>query len=402
MCRCWPCLWASLWMAGCSVAVATGDDPVVVGGKAPGQRCVCDVECGSVEGHDGVCVRGVCMSRASASCPGPGRTEPCPTGSRCWQLEGVPPEDAAICWPDCDTYSCLGLCDMDGSCSWTWYTDCDPGCGLACSEPTAACDRDGDCDPGDRCVDGRCVLDLGAGPGPAGDATCDLPPSRCAGDEAHCGELVQFEPTEGRGYVDYRVNGEGPEQYRSWLRRDAVVAVQYAAAVVDCIAAEWDTGNGAPIGLVDMSERDGSIPGTAVGAPGHPVGTHTDGHDIDVAYYQDGTGDNAPRAVCEHRENGLDVYHCVEEPTLLDPWRTALFIGALAEHGALRLVGVDGRIGPKVDSAMATLCADGWLDPIACFGSPLGWEEEDEGHGLFRFHHHHMHVSFHDATYAQE
>jgi len=159
-------------------------------------------------------------------------------------------------------------------------------------------------------------------------------------------------------------------------------------------------GHGAPIGLIDMSERDGSIPGTSEGAPGHPPGTHTDGYDIDVAYFQDGSEDNAPRSVCAHHVDGRDAYHCVDDPHLLDPWRTALFVGALAEHGKVRLVGVDGRVGPRVESAMATLCAEGWIDPVACFEFPLAWEEEDRGRGLYLFHHHHMHVSFWDAAYG--
>lgn len=50
--------------------------------------------------------------------------------------------------------------------------------------------------------------------------------------------------------------------------------VKYAAARVACLADGWDLGNHQPIGLGDMSEADGSIPGTSIGEPGRPDNTH--------------------------------------------------------------------------------------------------------------------------------
>ena len=94
-------------------------------------------------------------------------------------------------------------------------------------------------------------------------------------------------------------------------------------------------------------------------------------------------------------EGGSDAYHCTSDPYLLDPWRTALFIGALADHPNIRVIGVDGRVGPLVESAMATLCRDGWLTGRACSsGAPLAYEETNQGYGWYHFHHHHMHVSY--------
>jgi hypothetical protein len=67
------------------------------------------------------------------------------------------------------------------------------------------------------------------------------PPERdCTGTGAYCGELIQFAPEDGPGYVDYPQNGETWEnQYRSFARRDLVMLVKWATAYVAwhcCIA----------------------------------------------------------------------------------------------------------------------------------------------------------------------
>ena len=242
------------------------------------------------------------------------------------------------------------------------------------------------------------MVDIGTPPpGPVPSCAAGVgavPDWRCTGDAAYCGELVPFEPDEGPGWWDYPLNGEtSTDEYRSYIRRDVMMLVTYAAAMVDCQASGWDFGNGGRLGLGDMSEVDGSIPGTRDGDPGHPAGTHEDGHDMDLAYYQTGTPDNRLRAVCEHTIDGADQYHCTSEPTLLDPWRTALFLGHLHASSQLRVIGVDGRVGPLVDSALSQLCADGWVDTSACSSHAVTWEETDTGRGWFRFHHHHLHIS---------
>ncbi len=259
----------------------------------------------------------------------------------------------------------------------------------------------GSCNEGLACWDGRCVPDAGEGPGDGPGPNCTLPQLICEGTEAYCGELIQFDPVEGDGYIDYPENGETwDNQYRSWLRRDVVMMIQYAAAYVACKAENWTFGNGGPVGLIDMSEQDGSIPGTSIGQPGHPYGTHTDGKDIDVAYFQVSTSNNKARAVCKHHEwYGSDAYHCTEYPHLLDPWRQALFIGAIFEHPALRVVGCDGKAGPMIDYAFEYLCDHNWLSEDACETSKLTYEETDQGRGWFYFHHHHTHVSFTPPDY---
>ena len=207
-----------------------------------------------------------------------------------------------------------------------------------------------------------------------------------------CTELAAFEPRTSPAYEDYPANGElrGLE-YRSYLRGPLVHIVQAAAERVRVLADGWSSGHGGPVGLGDMSECDGSIPGTSIGAPAHPVGTHTGGLDIDIAYFQTGTSDNRLRPVCGSALDGVDQDHCTEPPELLDVPRTALFIDALARSGAVRVIGVDGRIGPLLEAGLQALCDARITD---CADVPLAYETSDTGLGWFTSHHHHMHVSF--------
>ena len=208
---------------------------------------------------------------------------------------------------------------------------------------------------------------IDAFPGDAPEPQCEnLPSLYCIGDSEYCSELVQFDPPEGEGYIDYPMNGETwGDQYRSYIRRDLMMLIKYATAKVACKSADWNYGNFASLGLIDMSEVDGSIPGSSIGYPGHPPGTHEAGKDIDTAYYQLYTDDNMGREV------GLNYeYHLVEPPFNFDKWRTALFISYLSEHPLLRVVGVDGQIGlilEGVDDQEGTfdeLVNYGWIDQI--------------------------------------
>jgi hypothetical protein len=359
----------------------------------PGGACDCDADCKSVDGHDGICVFGVCMTRASGACSSAGSQAECPAGSRCWGLQGV---DGSICWPDCSAHGCAGTCDNDGSCAPDASSDCRYSCSTYC-----ACQQ-GDCAAGEQCVSGACVPLSGDAPGAGPGPDCpNLPQRDCTGGNAHCSQLVQFDPAVTPHYEDYPINGETwQNQYRSWLRRDLRMLVDYATAKTLCKAGDWATGNGGPLGLGDMSEMNGAIPGTSVGQPGHPQNTHTNGPDIDLAYYQIGQQNNRLRSVCPHVQNGQDQYHCVGEPHILDVWRTALFLGFVFESPRVRVIGVDGKVGPLVVSALGELCALGWLEPASCGNVALAYETTNTGQGWFRFHHHHAHISLKTTSYA--
>lgn len=334
-------------------------------GVMPGGACDCDTDCAATTLHPGLCLGGVCMNEADGTCSAVGSSDECPTDSRCWGLG----DGLNVCYPDCSD-SCVGGCDGDGSCVPDETSSCDPQCGTACEVDTSEF-------PGEPAA-------CEAGVGGVADWQCS----------AGCSDLVSFNPRQTTAYHDYPLNGETEgDQYRSFIRRDTRMLVQYAADMVECQAVNWPHGNGAAIGLGDMSESQGEVPGTSTGSPAHPVGTHLDGADIDVAYYQLTASNNFLRAVCDHYTNGADQYHCVSAPDDLDVWRTALFIGHLHAGDGLRVLGVDGQIGPLLEDATAQLCADGWLSGDACTASSMAYETTDESRGWYYFHHHHMHVS---------
>ncbi len=245
--------------------------------------------------------------------------------------------------------------------------------------------------------------DLGAPPTEVG-----LPPLECEGSEEYCSEVVFFEPVDGITYLNYPENGEtDDDQYRSYLRRDLVILVQYATYRTVFETGDWTDEFAERLGLGDMSEADGSIPGTSIGSPGHPSGTHENGLDIDIAYFQvepqnvsmkiDGSmvdiEANLLRPMCIHSLFGMEAYRCTEPPLLLDPWRTALFIAYLSEHPRLRVIGVDGQIGPLIDEALDQLVQAGYITSDLRDQIPLVYEVTDEGMGWFHHHHHHLHVS---------
>lgn len=349
----------------------------------------------------------------------------CPSGSECFVVSTSDGGTVNICLATCnekgdcnkdyacaDAGACIPACVSDGECPEG--DECGPE-GLCVPKPCIP----GGCGSGMVCdiESGQCIPDITGGPGQGPGPDCaDLPQKDCTGTISYCGELIQFEPLTGTGYDNYPLNGEcypcAPgkgcngygtcttggkleSQWRSWARRDLVMLVKWAAAYVDCKAKSWGGGNGKPIGLGDMSEKDGSIPGTSIGEPGHPAGTHEDGYDMDIAYFQSIGNDNYLKAVCDHYLNGKDQYHCTKAPNILDLWRTTLFIGALLTSDRTRVIGVDGKIGPLVEQAMPVLCAKKWLPQKACnkMAQGLAYATYDDGSGWFYFHHHHLHLS---------
>ena len=238
-------------------------------------------------------------------------------------------------------------------------------------------------------------------PGEAPGLPCDdLPPLFCMGNTDYCGELVRFEPSSGVGYVDYPRDPETDEnQYFSYVRRDLMPLVKYATAKVACKTADWNYGNLSPLGLGDMSEANGSTPGTSFGSLRHPTGTHQNGKDIDMAYYQLYATDNHLRPVGLHYDFQVEANHLVEPPSALDRWRTALYIAYLSEHPQLRVIGVDGQVGLVLDGALDALVESGWIDADLRESIPLAYEVENMGFGWYYFHHHHMHLSMNSVSY---
>jgi len=363
-----------------------------------GDACAGDGDCDGagaqcIPEQDGAFPGGYCVNFGCSE------QQPCPAGSGCFQLE------------DGNTV-CLAVCNGSDDCR-AGYACQEPGVCLTGCEDDDACEGDQVCNDEGLCADppctpdscpegticapsGLCTLDLGEAPGGAVPNCDDVHSWECEGGEAACGRLSQFLPERGPGYWNYPLNGETPaDQYRSFCRRDLQDLVKYASAKVECLAQNWAFGNHEPLGLGDMSESNGAIPGTREGQPGHPEGTHTNGPDIDIAYYQLNAADNRLRAICNHSINGRDQYHCVEAPRDLDVWRTALWLAFAHDTPQLRVIGVDGQVGQLVDSAITQLCDAGWYAGSACrrANRKLAYEVEDTQRGWYRFHHHHFHLS---------
>tara|TARA_Y100001954_G_scaffold159118_1_gene168883 strand:+ start:86 stop:1720 length:1635 start_codon:yes stop_codon:yes gene_type:complete len=341
-----------------------------------GDSCYCDE--GYVVNSDGTaCVPGESGGSSGDNGGCPPNSSPAPDGSGCYCDEGyVVNEDQTGCVPECTTNS-----------------DCDNGYECIENQCRVPPCTPGSCDDGLMCSDsGVCVVDLGSLPS-APATNCNAPSWQCTGTD--CGDVVAFEPNLGDGYWDYNLNGESVgDEYRSYIRKEVMMLIKYAAASVNCMGAAWTVGNGEPLGLGDMSEANGDIPGTRENQPGHPEGTHVNGFDMDIAYYQLFGTDNKLRSVCDHVQNGQDQYRCVSEPDNFDVWRTALFFAKMHDSPYLRVIGADGKIGPQIESAITQMCDAGWLPGnSACDSMAVAYETTNQGQGWYNFHHHHFHIS---------
>ncbi len=205
-----------------------------------------------------------------------------------------------------------------------------------------------------------------------------------------CDDAYASSPAEG-GPCNYimqhpRANGdyEGvwPEHPPVWssVRREVAYLVRWAA---DEVMDEFP--GTTPLALLDMSEKNGAVPGTLQGSLRHPAGTHVDGNDIDLAYYQN-DGENNGEIVCPSN----DGQFCTGPATLLDAERTAYFMAQLFLHPNVRVLGVDTEVANDVLDAADDLLASGqinstqrnYFDTHMAYGS--GWP----------YHHHHIHFSW--------
>lgn len=204
----------------------------------------------------------------------------------------------------------------------------------------------------------------------------DFYPDEDPDDEAGpCNRIMQF-PQANTLEDGYLVSHE---PHYSNLRREVTYLVREAAART--YAAFPDTN---PLGLLDMSQRDGDVPGRMRGQLRHPEGTHVDGNDLDLAYFQTGD-DNLGRPVCVN-----DNYFCTDDPILLDAERTAYFMVQLFESPLTRVIGVDTRIAPALTAVLGDLQDEGLItqEQRQSFSYKLAY-----GDG-WPFHHHHMHYSW--------
>ena len=312
---------------------------------AAGGACACDDDCIGDEAHAGLCIHGICGTRATArDCSGGSRAE-CPEGQRCWSGTGD-----GVCYPDYVDGQCAGRRDDDGSCV-TAGGDCWASCGSLCSRPGDPPDDD---DPDGDCPSWEC---LGQG----------------------CNEIVAVPGSFDPASADARERGyyleSAPEH--AFLRRDAMMIIQWAVCEMLLRHAEVP-----PLALLDLTTADGQTPGCENGPDScrHPGGTHH-GTDIDAAYYQT-DGDNDGEIICgdgtDDNANGRagqfnDGYFCTTEDNVVDVPLEIEFIELLDGTGRLRVIGIDQTLADDLEPSGAVLG----------FGNAGGWA----------YHHHHVHVS---------
>ncbi len=191
-----------------------------------------------------------------------------------------------------------------------------------------------------------------------------------------CNQVMQF-PQANAVDDGYLVTHEA---HYSNVRREVAYLVRWAAAET---ALAFDDTN--PLALMDMSEDDGDTPGRMRGQLRHPEGTHVNGNDMDIAYYQTGD-DNYGREVCSSH----DQYFCQGPADLLDARRTAYFMMMLMRSPQMRVIGVDPEIATDVRAAANDLRDEGLVESsdVSNLGAYMAY-----GDG-WPFHHHHMHLSW--------
>ena len=188
-----------------------------------------------------------------------------------------------------------------------------------------------------------------------------------------CYRIMQFPAP----HADEQYLFDTAAEYRN-ARRELIMLVRYA---VDQTYKRYPGTK--YLGLIDMSERDGSTPGTAYGDPRHPEGTHIQGNDMDLAYFQT-TPDNHARPVCAN-----DGYFCNTDVNTMDAEVNAYFFAKLYESNRLRVIGVDTKLADDLVLAADALLAEGAINATqrAKFDDRLAYGEG------WPFHHHHFHLS---------
>ena len=161
-------------------------------------------------------------------------------------------------------------------------------------------------------------------------------------------------------------------------RRELIMLIRYA---LDQTYKRYPETN--PLGLIDMSERNGATPGTAYDSLRHPEGTHIQGNDMDIAYFQTGANNHA-RPVCAN-----DGYFCTSDTNTMDAEVTAYFMAQIYASGRLRVIGVDTKLADDLEAAALSLYEQGAISLVQKnkFQNRMAYGEG------WPFHHHHMHVS---------
>jgi hypothetical protein len=119
----------------------------------------------------------------------------------------------------------------------------------------------------------------------------------------------------------------------------------------DALAAMPDRG---PVGIGDLSEQSGAIPGTDEDKPRHPAPSHTNGFSVDVTYWRMGgrSLEDSPACPSKTREF-CDGAHDVDVPA------TAALFAMFARSGRVVQIIVDPIMESDLGAALDTLVSSG-------------------------------------------
>jgi len=185
----------------------------------------------------------------------------------------------------------------------------------------------------------------------------------------------------------------GTDYDYTFARRDFAMALSWAFKQT---AAHFPGTN--PVYVSDIGQADGKTPGVDVGDPRHPLDSHINGHDADLAYFQN-MPDNDYRIVCgdggDNNGNGQqgqhnDGYFCTTDTNVVDSQRQAYFFGMLSENPLYHVVGVDETFPQQIWEAADALAASGALPARAAYKVNNGLAYGNIN--LWPFHHHHCHA----------
>lgn len=138
-----------------------GSDADAAGPKLPGSACTVNAECEGNAAHAGVCLHGVCVTRATAPCPAPASPDGCDPGALCFNSTVV--GGNGFCLPKIDAAACSGgAINRHEVCAPIKGKGCDAAAGTFCElfappagEPGAKCADDTECTTTDaKCYQG--------------------------------------------------------------------------------------------------------------------------------------------------------------------------------------------------------------------------------------------------------
>jgi hypothetical protein len=212
----------------------------------------------------------------------------------------------------------------------------------------------------------------------------------CRGKAPHGEGLLPFpfpDPQDSNVGAMYR--SETFSNYR-FARRELVMLVRNA--LLQTIKTFPDT---TILSFIDVCQMDGVTPGYDVGVPRHPVTTHDQGGNIDIAYFQT-DGSNNGQVICGDGTTEADAFctPAAAQKHIVDLPRQAYFMAKLYDSPRTRVIGIDQVIGPIIQQAAQKLrdLPDGDPKKITDaeyqgFVGKLSW-----GTG-WPYHQHHIHLS---------